>query len=31
VAWQVLDEAPREAHVALGPQTIPASVWHALD
>ena len=31
VAWQVLDEGPREAHVALGPQTTPASVWQALD
>jgi len=31
VAWQVLDEAPIETQVALGPQTIPASVWHALD
>ena len=25
-AWQVLEDAPREAQVALGPQTIPASV-----
>ena len=30
-AWQVLEDAPREAQVAWGPQTIPALVWHALD
>ena len=26
VTWQVLDDGPREAQVALGPQTTPASV-----
>ena len=31
VARQVLEDAPREAQVAWGPQTIPALVWHALD